>query len=103
MSLWIPTFFDEIGKMGVTINTSHPWYSKVYVPLLQSIDEDSNHTVGVIINLIFYSLAQAESNNTNDQRSEAFEDFRLEVGKNLRKFLENFNDIEKLSSGIEYK
>lgn len=65
----------------VSVNAGHDWYRKAYVanaansPLAQSIE------------YLFYALAQAEINNTNQAYDEVFEEFRVEVSRNLRRLV----------------
>ncbi len=77
--LWEPSLVN--GAPAVTLNTGHPYYTKAYTPnannpvLIQSLD------------FLIWALAQAEVNNMNADNREAFEEFRYEVSKNLKRLV----------------
>jgi hypothetical protein len=81
--LWVPSVIN--GSNGVTINTGHEFYLKSYLPhvgtspVIQSLD------------YLLWALAQAEINNT-DGNSQMFEDFKIEVSRNLRRLVEKLPD-----------
>lgn len=76
---YMPTVLN--GHPGVTLNTGHPFYTKVYQPnadnspLVQSLD------------FLFFSLAQAELNNTTSAEHRLFDAARDELSRNLRTLL----------------
>lgn len=78
--LWEPT----IGKnkaTAVALNTGHPFYTKAYLP------NKANSTVIQAMDYLLWALAQAELNNINQGNTEAFEEFRIEVSRNLKKLV----------------
>ena len=75
------------GGAGVTLNTGHPYYSKAYLP------NKSNSVVIQALDFILWSLAQAELNNVNDENRDAFEEFRIEVSRNLKKLVADLPDV----------
>lgn len=82
--LWEASLID--GRSGVVLNTAHPYYTKAYLPnktnspLIQSLD------------FLLWALAQAELNNISDSNREAFEEFRIEVSRNLKKLVADLPD-----------
>lgn len=78
--LWEPT----IGKnkaAAVALNTGHPFYTKAYLP------NKANSSVIQAMDYLLWALAQAELNNINQGNTEAFEEFRIEVSRNLKKLV----------------
>jgi hypothetical protein len=75
------------GGAGVTLNTGHPYYPKAYLP------NKSNSVVIQALDFLLWSLAQAELNNVNDSNKEAFEEFRIEVSRNLKKLVADLPDV----------
>lgn len=79
--LWEPCLID--GHCGVLINTSHPYYSKVYVP---------NLAEGVTIqgiDALLWGVALAELNCISESTKSTFADLRYEVSRNLRKLVQD--------------
>lgn len=82
--LWEAAIVNK--DVGVILNTGHPFYPKSYLPhkgdssIIQSLD------------FLLWSLAQAELNNVNDDNKEAFEEFRIEVSRNLKKLVSDLPD-----------
>lgn len=82
--LWEPALAG--GKAGVVLNAGHPYYTKAYLPnkdnspLLQALD------------FLLWSLAQAELNNVDDGAKDAFQEFRVEVSRNLKKLVADLPD-----------
>jgi hypothetical protein len=76
------------GDSGVILNTGHPYYPKAYLP------NKENSTVIQALDFLLWSLAQAEFNNVNDSNKEAFEEFRIEVSRNLKKLVADLPDPE---------
>lgn len=75
------------GGAGVTLNTGHPYYPKAYLP------NKSNSVVIQALDFLLWSLAQAELNNVNDDNRDAFEEFRIEVSRNLKKLVADLPDV----------
>ncbi|HUY06632.1 MAG TPA: ATP-binding protein [Acidimicrobiales bacterium] len=76
--LWSPSFGKGAGDTKVSINTSHDWYRKAYLP------NSANSPLTQAIEFLLFALAQAEMNNTRLDLNEVFEVFRIEVSRNLR-------------------
>lgn len=76
------------GGAGVTLNTGHPYYPKAYLP------NKSNSVVIQALDFLLWSLAQAELNNVNDENKDAFEEFRIEVSRNLKKLVADLPEPE---------
>jgi hypothetical protein len=74
------------GNSGVILNTGHPYYPKAYLP------NKENSVVIQSLDFLLWSLAQAEFNNVNDENQEAFEEFRIEVSRNLKKLVADLPD-----------
>lgn len=69
------------SNIQVAINAGHAWYRRAYLPY----SGDSNLVQA--IEYLFYALAQAEMNNTDADAHETFEEFRIEVSRNLKKLV----------------
>ena len=82
--LWEPALIN--GGAGVTLNTGHPFYPKAYLP-------SKGDSVAVqALDFMLWALAQAELNNVNDENKEAFEEFRIEASRNLKKLVADLPD-----------
>jgi len=80
--LWEPTLVDK-ARQGVSVNTGHPYYQKVYVP---------NHSSGVImqgLDSLLWAFAVSEINAVSEATKKHFEDVRYEVSKVLRRLVED--------------
>jgi hypothetical protein len=77
------------GNVGVTLNTSHPYYNKAYLP------NKANSPMVQALDFLLWALAQAELNNTRDINREDFEEFRIEVSRNLRRLVADLPDPEE--------
>lgn len=85
--LWEPCLID--GHCGVRVNTSHPYYSKVYLP---------NLAEGVTIqgmDALLWGIAIAELNCVSDATKSAFGELRYEVSRNLRKLVEDLPEPQE--------
>jgi hypothetical protein len=83
--LWEPTLGKNKGT-AVVLNTGHPFYIKAYLP------NRGNSTVIQALDYLLWALAQAELNNINQGNTEAFEEFRIEVSRNLKKLVADLPD-----------
>jgi hypothetical protein len=83
--LWEPTLGKNKGT-AVALNTGHPFYTKAYLP------NKGNSTVIQALDFLLWALAQAELNNINKDNTEAFEEFRIEVSRNLKKLVADLPD-----------
>lgn len=85
-ALFEPTIID--GHKAVRVNTSHPYYHKVYVPNLQS---------GVTVqgmDSLLWGLCMAELSTISDSTARHFEEMRFEVSRILRRLVEDLPEPE---------
>lgn len=82
--LWEPSLIN--GRPAVTLNAGHPFYTKAYIP------NKENSVVIQALDFLLWALAQAEVNNLSEGSREAFEEFRIEVSKNLIKLVADLPD-----------
>ena len=82
--LWSPAVVD--GKTAVRINKSHPYYQKVYYPVL----EQSNTVTGM--DALLWALAETELETYNEEIKELFEDIRYRVSRALKKLVNDLPD-----------
>lgn len=83
--LWEPTI-GKNSKTAVALNTGHPFYTKAYLP------NKANSTVIQAMDYLLWALAQAELNNINPDNQDAFEEYRIEVSRNLKKLVADLPD-----------
>jgi len=82
--LWEPCLIDK--HHAVRINTSHPYYHKVYVPNLSS---------GVTIqgmDALLWAICEAELGTINEDTKYYIKELRYEVSRLLRKLVEDLPD-----------
>lgn len=84
--LWTPTIAD--GKHAVEINMSHPYYQKVYYPILQQ------NVLVTGLDSLLWALAEAELSTFNEETREQYEDMRFLVSKCLKKLVADLPDPE---------
>lgn len=77
--LWNPCITD--GKQAVEINQSHPYYLKIYQPVLNQ----ANLITGM--DALLWALAEAELSTFNNETREQYEDMRIQVSRCLRKLV----------------
>lgn len=82
--LWEPTMIE--GHSAVKINTSHPYYQKVYSYIIG----EKNTIKG--LDYLLWALVQAEYNAFNPQAEKYIESFRLETSRVLRQLVEDLPD-----------
>jgi hypothetical protein len=82
--LWEPSLIN--GKPGVTLNTGHPYYAKAYLP------NKENSAVIQALDFMLWALAQAEVNNVSGESKDAFEEYRIDVSRNLLKLVADLPD-----------
>jgi hypothetical protein len=83
--LWEPAL-GKGGVAAVSLNTGHPFYTKAYLP------NKSNSPVIQALDYLLWALAQAELNNLNEGTRDAFEEYRIEVSRNLKKLVADLPD-----------
>ena len=82
--LWEPTIVD--GNHAVSINQSHPYYIKVYAPVLQ------NHVLVEGMDALLWALSEAEMSTYNEDTKEQYEDMRVQVSRILKKLVNDLPD-----------
>ena len=84
--LWEPAIID--GKHAVRINKSHPYYQKIYFPVL----EQSVMVTGM--DALLWALSETELNLYNDATKDLYEDIRYQVSRALKKLVADLPDPE---------
>lgn len=74
------------GNQGVQINTSHPYYHKVYLP-----NSGSGVTIQGLDSML-WALCAAELGCVSDDTKRKFEEMRFEVSRLLRQLVEDMPD-----------
>lgn len=87
--LWEPTMVG--GKHAVSINQSHPYYSKVYAQILD------NSVLVQGLDALLWSLAEAENSTCDDKTLEEYEDMRMMVSRSLKKLVADLPDPDSTS------
>ncbi len=82
--LWEPTIAD--GKHAVAINMSHPYYQKVYYPIL------SENVMVTGMDALLWALAEAELATFNEDTLEQYEEMRIKVARTLKKLVADLPD-----------
>lgn len=82
--LWEPAIID--GKHAVRINKSHPYYQKVYYPVLA----ESVLVTGM--DALLWAMAETELNLYNDETKDLYEDIRYQVSRALKKLVADLPD-----------
>ena len=85
--LWNPCIVDG-GKHAVEINQSHPYYQKIYFPILQQ------NVMVTGMDALLWALAEAELSTFNAETKEQYEDMRIQVSRYLRKLIADLPDPE---------
>lgn len=85
-ALWEPALVD--GQHAVKINQSHPYYKKVYGPVL------SKSVIVEGMDALLWSLAEAENSTCNDKTLENYEDMRYMVSKILKRLVADLPEPE---------
>ena len=86
--LWSPALIDR--HQGVSVNTGHPYYRKVYIPNLSS---------GVTVqgmDSLLWALGVAELKATNEATHRHFKDLRYEISRILRLLVEDLPEPKEL-------
>ena len=84
--LWNPCIAG--GRHAVEINQNHPYYQKVYYPVLGQ----SSLVIGM--DALLWALAEAELATFNDNTKEQYEDMRIQVSRYLKKLVADLPDPE---------
>ena len=84
--LWEPAIID--GKHAVLINKSHPYYQKIYYPVLAQ----TNLVTGM--DALLWALAESELSTYKEENDDTYEDIRYQVSKALKKLVADLPDPE---------
>lgn len=84
--LWEPALVDN--KHAVRINESHPYYKKIYGPIL------AKSVVVEGLDALLWALAEAENSTCNEKTIENYEDMRYTVSRILKKLVADLPDPE---------
>ena len=82
--LWNPCIVD--GKHAVELNQSHPYYQKVYYPVL------AQNVMVTGMDALLWALAEAELSTFNAETKEQYEDMRILVSRCLKKLIADLPD-----------
>lgn len=82
--LWAPTIVD--GKHAVELNMGHPYYQKVYYPILEQ------NVLVTGLDSLLWAMAEAELSTFNEETKEQYEDMRFLVSKCLRRLVADLPD-----------
>lgn len=85
--LWMPALVD--GKHAVLINQSHPYYQKVYAPVL------AQNVMVTGMDALLWALSEAELNTINELDKEHYEEMRIIVSRVLKKLVADLPDPEE--------
>lgn len=84
--LWNPCIVD--GKHAVELNQSHPYYQKIYYPILEQ------NVMVTGMDALLWALAEAELSTFNSETKEQYEDMRIHVSRCLKKLIADLPDPE---------
>jgi hypothetical protein len=85
--LWEPCIAD--GKHAVQINQSHPYYQKVYSPIL------AQNVMVTGMDALLWALAEAEHKTYNEEIKEHYEEMRIAVSRILKTLVADLPDPEE--------
>lgn len=80
--LWEPSIAGD--RKSVSINMSHPYYEKIYYPLL-----NRSQVIVTGMDALLWALAEAELSTFNESTRESYEDMRIQVSRALRRLVED--------------
>jgi len=82
--LWKPCVTD--GKHAVEINQSHPYYQKIYFPVLEQ------NVMVTGMDALLWALAEAELSTFNNETKDHYEDMRIQVSRFLKRLIADLPD-----------
>lgn len=82
--LWKPCVTE--GKHAVEINQSHPYYQKIYFPVLEQ------NVMVTGMDALLWALAEAELSTFNDDTKYHYEDMRIQVSRFLKRLIADLPD-----------
>lgn len=86
-NLWQPCLTAE-GKHSIKLNQNHPFYQKVYYPILEQ------NVMVTGIDALLWALAEAENSTVNPDTEEYYEEMRTSVSRQLKKLLADLPEPE---------
>jgi hypothetical protein len=89
--LWNPCIAD--GKHAVEINQGHPYYQKIYFPVLEQ------NVMVTGMDALLWALAEAEHLTINEKTKDHYEDMRVHVSRILRKLIVDLPDPDTDTDG----
>lgn len=84
--LWRPCIVDV--KHAVEINQKHPYYQKIYYPVLEQ------NVMVTGMDALLWALAEAELSTFNNETRAQYEDMRVHVSRVLKKLIADLPDPE---------
>ncbi len=78
--LWNPTITGD-GKHAVELNTQHPYYQKIYYPVL------SENVMVTGMDALLWALSEAELSTYSEETKDQYEDMRYLVSRMLKKLI----------------
>jgi hypothetical protein len=89
--LWEPALIKDpkskVPFQGVYLNSGHEFYSKIYIPNIQSSNPSAINIEG--LDALFWALARVEINTIHGDTKRLFNDIRYEVSRMLRLLVED--------------
>jgi hypothetical protein len=82
--LWKPCVIEK--KHAVEINQGHPYYQKIYFPVLEQ------NVMVTGMDALLWALAEAELSTINDKTKEHYEDMRVHVSRILKRLIVDLPD-----------
>jgi hypothetical protein len=82
--LWNPCIAE--GKHAVEINQGHPYYQKIYFPVLEQ------NVMVTGMDALLWALAEAEHLTINEKTKDHYEDMRVHVSRILKKLIADLPD-----------
>ena len=83
--LWEPCINN--GKHAVNLNTSHPYYQKIYFPVL------GQNVLVTGMDALIWALSEGELSTYSEKTKEQYEDMRYEVSRILKKLVADLPDV----------
>lgn len=84
--LWRPCIVDV--KHAVEINQNHPYYQKIYYPVLEQ------NVMVTGMDALLWALAEAELSTFNNETRAQYEDMRIQVSRVLKRLITDLPDPE---------
>ena len=89
--LWKPCLAE--GKHAVEINQGHPYYQKIYFPVLEQ------NVMVTGMDALLWALAEAEHSTFNNETKDHYEDMRVHVSRILKRLIADLPDPDTEADG----